>query len=117
MAELPTLRVLQMVLWATGRLKRFRVFGESMAPTLAHGQEVLVKPLRSMEGRSAVLPGDILLITHPLKKDLQLLKRCSHWDGSKICVLGDNPEDSTDSRHFGNILPKFIIGKVVCTFP
>ena len=32
-----------------------------------------------------------------------MVKRCSHWEGTKLWVLGDNAPESTDSRQFGAI--------------
>ena len=113
----PSLTVTHLIFWMMRRLKRRRVSGTSMAPTLNDGQEVLIEPLRSLEEQRTVQPGDIVLIEHPIKSGLHLIKRCSHWDKTKVCVLGDNAADSTDSRHFGTIQPKFILGKIVCTFP
>ena len=87
-----------------------------MLPTLRPGQEVLIKPLRNPD-HETVEPGDILLVQHPLDSSRQVIKRCSHWDGTKVWLLGDNSAESTDSRSFGAVAPSFILGKVACTFP
>ena len=87
-----------------------------MKPTLEPGQEVLIKAL-STPAQDDVNPGDILFVQHPLDRSVQVIKRCSHWDGTKVWVLGDNPAESTDSRSYGAVDAKLILGKVVCTFP
>lgn len=80
-----------------------------MAPTLLDGQAVLIDP------RGKIKAGDIVLANHPYKQSVKIVKRIEkiHADGS--CELaGDNEAESTDSRTFGPILSKNILGKVVC---
>jgi len=42
-----------------------------------------------------------------------MLKRIEQIDGDRLYVKGDNPSDSHDSRHFGWVLRRFIIGKMI----
>ena len=87
-----------------------------MQPSLQPDQEVLIKRLKNPSPRN-VKPGAIVYLQHPLSRDIQMIKRCSHWEGTKLWVLGDNPKESTDSRQFGAVATHFILGTVVCTFP
>ena len=43
-----------------------------------------------------------------------MVKRCSHWEGTKLWVLGDNAPESTDSRQFGAIAAKFVLDNIMC---
>ncbi len=92
-----------------GRLTGFRVAGNSMKPTLADGDIVLLSP--SKEFRT----GDIVLARHPFKQSVKILKRIeSIMSNGNYFLAGDDPAESTDSRSFGAIHAKDIIGKVVC---
>lgn len=76
-----------------------------MLPTLKPGQDVLVlcwfvKPKA----------GDIVALK---VKGKEMIKRIQMSSDSGIFVIGDNKKESTDSRKFGWIKKKEIIGKVV----
>jgi nickel-type superoxide dismutase maturation protease len=97
------------VLLAVGKRRAFRVMGDSMRPTLAENDVVLIKT------SAVVRVGDIILARHPYKKSLKILKRVSAIDGNGRCeLLGDNPSESSDSRLFGTVPLKHVEGKVVC---
>ncbi len=87
-----------------------------MAPLLKPGDEVLVDP-RAYR-RMPPLPGDIVVARHPYRTDLRLIKRVVSVSGSGRCYLkGDNLLESTDSRTFGLVGLKQILGQVTCRFP
>jgi nickel-type superoxide dismutase maturation protease len=89
--------------------QRCRVEGDSMLPTLKHGEEVIVKSCETFQ------IGDIVFAKHPYKKSVKMIKRIEKISTSgKLFLVGDNPSESTDSRSFGEISAKEIIGKVVC---
>ena len=96
------------------RLRRYRVVGESMVPTLLPGQSVLVDP-RAFRKR---LPGvgELVWLRDPRQLDRMLLKRVLSVEEARVFVLGDNPSSSTDSRGFGAVPMELILGRVVCTF-
>jgi len=99
------------MLWMLGRLRRYRITGPSMAPTLNEGDTVLVSPFRVHPS-----PGDIVLVRHPAT-DQVLCKRVKHLtDDGRPFVIGDG-SPSTDSRDFGAIDPSGVVGIVVSTFP
>ena len=116
LSRLPSLSLIAMIGWLLGRYKRRRVRGNSMLPTLEPGQEVLIKPLAGA-ARNAINPGDLLYVQHPLDSSRQIIKRCSHCEGTKVWLVGDNSAESTDSRSYGALPAKFILGKLICTFP
>ena len=66
-----------------------------MSPTLSHGMSVLYNPTSTIKDR------DIILLRHPHKEDLILIKRCTKQESQRFWVEGDNRQESTDSRHFG----------------
>ena len=80
-----------------------------MWPTLDDGNTVLVKRTQT------VGDGDIVLAKHPYKSSVKIVKRVAEIlpDGALI-LKGDNPVESTDSRGFGSISKKDIVGRVVC---
>jgi nickel-type superoxide dismutase maturation protease len=89
--------------------QRCRVEGNSMLPTLKHGEEVLVKFGKTFQ------VGDIVFAKHPYKQSAKMIKRIEKISTSgKLFLIGDNPSESTDSRSFGEISAEEIIGKVVC---
>lgn len=77
-------------------MKRFRVTGHSMTPTLQPGQEVVA----TNTGRPT--PGDLVVFEHPDREGFWLIKRLIDENGN---VLSDNQElGSDDSRSLG-LLP------------
>lgn len=82
-----------------------RVEGLSMHPAYPHGKIVVAWRWR----RPRI--GDVVIVRH---HRLELIKRVSQLDDEKVYLLGDNPEESTDSRHYG-WLPRNSIMAVVVT--
>ncbi len=113
-SSVPQLSIKHFLLWLCRRVKRFRIRGYSMEPTLQQGQEVLVSAPTPGTYPS---PGQLVLVRHPAKKNLTMIKRCLHIEDNLVFVVGDNPSESTDSRHFGPVQLEFILGYVRCTFP
>jgi nickel-type superoxide dismutase maturation protease len=85
------------------RPRRVEVSGDSMQPTLAPGDRLLVRPSRRP------LPGDVVAIADPRRPGRTLVKRVSAVDGDgSLVVAGDNPAASTDSRTFGAV-PRHLV--------
>ena len=82
----------QFTLWLLRKRRRFRVRGRSMLPTLAEGQEILVRPILS--SRHQFEAGTIVLIQHPIQSGVQMIKRITSIDDEDaITVLGDNADE------------------------
>lgn len=81
-----------------------RVEGNSMAPTLTHGQLVVGHQTRELTA------GDVVIVSH---NGLEKIKRIEKHEGDLVYLLGDNPAESTDSRTLGWLPAKLIIAKVI----
>lgn len=113
--ELPNITYLEFIFWIFGRRKRFRVTGISMQPLLQPGEEILINPFAYKKASPQV--NDLVVATHPKKADIEIIKRISHiTEDDNLFLIGDNPKHSTDSRNFGAIPLKNIIGKVTTRF-
>ncbi len=88
-----------------------------MLPTLRPGDQVFVD-CRAYD-RASPKVGDLVVAWDPREKGRGLVKRVSNTFGSgkKFSLLGDNPDESTDSRHFGAIGLDQILGKVTSRLP
>ena len=126
-----------------------RVEGQSMAPTLADQDRLIVNKLAYRLGTPQV--GDIVMLYYPLNPDKSFVKRVIAEEGDQIrivdgrvyrndvlinddyvptefrshddygpqvvpqgyyFVMGDHRNNSSDSRHWGYVPKKYIIGKV-----
>lgn len=75
-----------------------------MYPTLRPGQIVLVRAKRQYQQNNVVM----------LEHDgLEKIKRIATIDEHGYEVRGDNPSQSTDSRQFGAVDRRALMGKVV----
>jgi nickel-type superoxide dismutase maturation protease len=81
-----------------------RVEGVSMAPAFPHGKVVLGWRWR----RPRI--GDVVIVRH---HRVELIKRVDQLEDDKVYVLGDNPEESTDSRHYGWLPVSSILAVVI----
>ena len=79
-----------------------------MLPTLAEGERLLTRRVRRLR------TGDLVVCRSPLEPDRLLVKRIAEIEGRRIRVQGDNAAASTDSREFGPIDRREVLG-VACT--
>jgi nickel-type superoxide dismutase maturation protease len=102
----PRRAILDIIRWGFGRRLRFLVHGNSMLPTLKSGISVLVSTTQHPKAE------DIVVVMHPQKIDLVLIKRCVQKTEQGLWLEGDNPEKSTDSRQLGWFPKRDCIGVV-----
>ncbi len=107
------MRLLGHVLFALlRRWRRYRVTGNSMSPTLAHGDLVWADP-KGFVG-AAPREGQIVVARHPYRTDVWIIKRVARAvDGDRLVLCGDNRRESTDSEIFGAVPVSLIVGPVV----
>lgn len=87
-------------------IKILRVAERSMEPAIKEGSYVIV-----WRWASRFNEGDIVVLRHPAK-DMWIVKRIKSVDNGMAYVLGDNAAESEDSRKFGSVDAKMILGKV-----
>ena len=92
---------------------RFVVSGKSMEPKFYNGDKLFVSERFYKLRKPRV--GDAVIIKDPRDKRL-ILKRIESIEGKKYFVRGDNIEWSTDSRAFGAVHFKDIVGKVIVKY-
>jgi nickel-type superoxide dismutase maturation protease len=109
--ELPNADTVEKEAYLQGFRRIFVIEGNSMLPVLKSGDCVIFNPELEPE------TGDIIFFHHPFIQKLKVVKRVSEItaEGNYI-VLGDNPSESTDSRSYGAILAKDVLGVAVCKF-
>lgn len=79
------------------------VHGGSMSPALLPGDRLLVESRTYQRRRPR--PGEVVLAADPRQPGRELIKRVSAVDAElgQVELLGDTPEESTDSREFGSM--------------
>ncbi len=79
-----------------------------MEPTLRSGDRLLVA------GGRRPGPGDIVALRDPRREGRRLIvKRVVSVDGDRVVVEGDNASASTDSRVFGPVDRRALVGRVL----
>ena len=81
-----------------------------MSPTLKPGKSVLVNRISYLF--KSPRKDEIIALKDP-RDGKTLIKRISKIENGKYFVLGDNKKESTDSRAFGWVGKKDIIGKMI----
>jgi nickel-type superoxide dismutase maturation protease len=96
------------VVTAWRRIQRAEVHGASMVPALLPGDRVVV-----WKGTTRVRAGDIVAATDPRQPQREVLKRVTAVGPEGVTLLGDNAEESTDSREFGPVPLGRVRGRAV----
>lgn len=108
MTDLPKAGFYEIALIFFGSRHKYVCEGKSMNPTLKDGETVLV----DRDARIEV--GDIVVAKHPIEQQSEIVKRVRQInERGHYFLVGDNLEDSNDSRHFGAVTKDYIKGKVV----
>ena len=84
-----------------------------MLPSLKEGDIVFFKKYK--HDKSSPKVGEIVIFQNPITNKREI-KRIKKIEKTCIEVLGDNIENSTDSRSFGLVQKEKIIGIVTSTF-
>ncbi len=95
-------------------LRLLKVQGDSLYPSYREGDYVLIAriPLISFKPH----PGDIVVFRHPsLGTLIKRVEYVSSQQGS-VFLIGTHP-DSVDSRQFGMVPIKDLLGKVIWRIP
>ena len=87
----------------------FKVRGRSMLPSFREGDYLLVCNIAYL--LSSLKKGDVVIARHPSDKQL-ILKRILKIKDKKYFLAGDNQKDSSDSKNFGKVNRKSLVGKV-----
>lgn len=88
-------------------LFKFKIEGNSMIPAFKAGDKILVSKLSYFLSKPKI--GDVVV----LKKKKFIIKRIARVKNDKIFVIGDNKNESIDSKNFGWVEKKEIVGKVI----
>jgi nickel-type superoxide dismutase maturation protease len=108
MRNLPQAGFFEIALVFFGSRHKYICEGKSMNPTLRDGETVLVDRAAAFE------VGDIVVARHPVEQHSEIVKRIERiTERGHYFLVGDNTEDSNDSRHFGAVTKEYIKGKVV----
>lgn len=108
MKDLPKASLYEIALVFLGSRHKYICEGTSMNPTLKDGETVLVDRAAKIE------IGDIVVAKHPIEQRSEVVKRIERInERGHYFLVGDNLEDSNDSRHFGAVTKEYIKGKVV----
>jgi nickel-type superoxide dismutase maturation protease len=89
------------------RPRRVVVSGMSMEPTLLAGDRLLVGRTRPIRA------GDVVALRDPTNPRHVIVKRVTAVRRTEVIVRGDNPWASIDSRSFGPVPRRAILGTVV----
>lgn len=89
-------------------LFKFEIKGHSMEPTLLDGRIIFISSIPYLISRPKI--GDMVAFR---QKSKIFIKRLIKISNGNYFVKGDNTKDSLDSRNFGWISKKDIVGKVI----
>ena len=92
-------------------LFRVAVTGASMEPTVREGDWLLVRRLRG-----TLKVGEVVVAVDPREPERLLVKRVTAIAGDQVTLVGDQPDRSTDSRHFGALPRSAIVGRPVLRY-
>ncbi|MFD7920133.1 nickel-type superoxide dismutase maturation protease [Streptomyces sp. NPDC059740] len=83
------------------------VHNPSMVPTLNPGDRLVVRY------GAPVRPGDVVVVRHPFRQDLLIVKRAVERREGGWWVRGDNPFVENDSREFGTVPDELVVARAL----
>lgn len=89
-------------------LSRIKIIGHSMSPTYQDKNYVIVSSIPYIISKPAI--GDVVVFE---KSGKNFIKRINNIEKNNYFLLGDNKNDSLDSRKLGPVERKSIKGKVI----
>jgi nickel-type superoxide dismutase maturation protease len=92
-------------------LFRVAVAGRSMEPTFRDGDWLLARRMRRVPRT-----GELVIATDPREPTRLVVKRVRSVTGDAVALAGDHPERSTDSREYGPIQARSVIGQPVLRY-
>ena len=92
-------------------LRRFKISGHSMSPTLKDGWHVITEKITYLFRAPKI--GDIITFKSKISDKVLIKRIVGIGRSGKIKVAGDNPADSLDSRIFGLVDRTDIIGRLI----
>lgn len=95
----------QPIAWWKRPLLVRKVAGSSMEPYVGPGAIVIARGVFLRLKKY-----DVVVVR---QNGIEKIKRILHIKHGKIFLIGDNPQRSTDSRHFGWISTRSVVGKVI----
>ncbi|HVF29873.1 MAG TPA: nickel-type superoxide dismutase maturation protease [Pyrinomonadaceae bacterium] len=108
MKDIPRASFYEMTLVLLGSRHKYICEGTSMNPTLRDGEVVLV------DREAKIDVGDVVVAKHPIEQNSEVVKRVSKInERGHYYLVGDNLDDSVDSRDYGAVTREYIKGKVV----
>lgn len=87
------------------RMGLAEVYNPSMQPSLYPGDQLVVRygvPVRQ---------GDVVVLRHPFRQDLLIVKRAVERREGGWWVRGDNPDVENDSREFGVVPDELMVAR------
>ena len=90
-------------------MRIYRIAQRSMEPAIREGSYAIV-----LSGMRRIKDGDIIVLKHP-ENGMSIVKRVKKIRGKALYVVGDNADESEDSRKFGPVPMESVEGRVVCT--
>ena len=81
-----------------------------MAPTLIPGDRVLIRPSSADDPLPII--DSIVVAWHPDRTGTRVIKRLTGFSQGRLLLHGDNPAESSDSRQFGPLERRHLIGVV-----
>ncbi|MHB1783143.1 MAG: nickel-type superoxide dismutase maturation protease [Acidimicrobiales bacterium] len=87
------------------------VDGSSMLPSLEPSDRLLVARTIARRPGQRLRAGDVAVVRDPERPGRLLVKRVESNDETGLLVVGDNRGASRDSRHFGVVPDRLIVGR------